>query len=304
MEFVILPRPPYDFARVIQRCSREPFYHVNEEGDELSFAVRIKHSLVEENWKPVVCVLTNEGTVDTPQIRVTVKGDTLTSADQNWLQHHLNQRFQWQTDVLVRFYQAVHSYPPLRRLTHHLRGLPLIQDEGIYEGLVQTIIQQQLNFSFARQLSRNLARFYGQTISCDGQEYLLLPTPAQLAALTIEELRQHKFSARKAEYIINVGRKVASGELNLTELAQLDNEAFIDRLTREKGIGLWTAECVLLFCLARPNLFPAADIGLRNALQKLEQLERRPEPEECREWVKPYADWASYVTIYLWGSLG
>ncbi|GGK27986.1 putative DNA-3-methyladenine glycosylase YfjP [Caldalkalibacillus thermarum] len=304
MEFVVRPRPPYDFTRVIQRCMREPFYHVNEEGEELSFAVRIKRRPGEEDWQPVVCILANEGTVDTPRIRVTVKGSPLTEADQKWLQRHLNQRFQWQTDVLERFYDAVQSYEPLRRLTCQLRGFPLVQDEGIYEGLVQTIIQQQLNFSFSRQLAKNLARFYGQSIACDGREYLLLPTPSELARLSVDELRQLKFSARKAEYIINVGRKVASGELKLEELAQLDNEGFIERITREKGIGLWTAECVLLFCLARPNLFPAADIGLRNALQKLEQLEKRPTPEECREWVKPYADWASYITIYLWGSLG
>lgn len=300
----ISPKAPYDFERVLLKLGADPQYVLNWEQRQISFAVRVKEKQEESFWKKAVVTLTSLGTVDMPQITVEIQGELLNEAERYWLIQHLTRQFQWQADVLPHFYEDMKQSTKLSGMIEALRGLPLVLDEGVYEGLIKTIIHQQLNLKFAQQLVVSLAQEYGESLEVDGHQYYFLPTPAQLAQVPVEELRTKKFSQRKAEYITGVAQKVSTGELDLEQLATLPNTEFIQQLSKERGIGVWTAECILLFSLGRPNLFPAGDLGIRNAVQKLEGLAERQTIEECREWAKPFERWGSYLSLYLWESLG
>lgn len=303
-EFDVEPIAPYDMERVMLKLGADPHYFLQWELRKLMFPLRVKEQQEESFWKKVVITLTNLGAVDQPHIKVSIAGEALSSGELAWLKEHLSYQFQWESETLLQFYEAMKEYPVLDKLIQQYRGLPLVLDEGVYEGLIKTIIHQQLNLKFAQQLVVSLAREYGEGLSVEGRDFYFLPTPAQLAQVPVEELRTKKFSQRKAEYITGIAQKVAAGTLRLEELTALSNAEFIHTLSKERGIGVWTAECILLFCLARPDLFPAGDIGIRNAVQRLEALPARQTIEECREWAKPYEAWGSYLSIYLWEFLG
>ncbi|WP_202080949.1 DNA-3-methyladenine glycosylase family protein [Caldalkalibacillus salinus] len=303
MEYEVQPCPPYDMEKVCLKLGADPMYEYDLELQTLSFAVRIKTGEKEEQWKKGMMKLEHKGTVAQPLVKVRYVGDELTATDEKWLQQHLTHRFQWGTNVLQTFYAELEG-TSINSVLETLKGLPLVLDDGLFEGLITTIIHQQLNLRFAQQLVYSLAMDYGDQVQ-DGQKYFyLLPTPSQLAEVDIAELRTKKFSQRKAEYIIGVAQKVRNGELDLERLSALPNEAFIERLSQERGIGQWTAECILLNGLGRKDLFPAGDLGIRNAVKKIEGLEERPSIEACRAWVEPYQNWGSYVAIYLWEYLG
>jgi len=85
--------------------------------------------------------------------------------------------------------------------------------------------------------------------------------------------------------------KIVSGELNIHYLPSLQDEEIITELVEVKGIGRWTAEMFLIFCLKREDVIPLGDLGVKKAIQKLYNLSELPTHEYMQEvsskW-KPY----------------
>jgi len=192
------------------------------------------------------------------------------------------------------------------QLQHAIRPfyeIRIVQDSNLFESLVNIIIGQQLNLSFAGTLTERLIEQYGTTIKYQGVTLPVFPTPSQLAKATIEELRELQFSQRKAEYIIEVAKGVTNGDIDLESLRKMENATVIEYLTKIRGIGRWTAENLLLFGLGRKDVLPAADIGLRNAIKKVYGLNEKPTEEEVRRIGEAWTPWSSYITYYLWEAL-
>jgi DNA-3-methyladenine glycosylase II len=74
-------------------------------------------------------------------------------------------------------------------------------------------------------------------------------------------------------------------------------------LTQVKGIGRWTAEMFLIFCLGRPDVLPVGDLGVRKAIQKIYSLEGLPLPPTMLAIAQPWKPYRSIATWYLWKSL-
>lgn len=153
--------------------------------------------------------------------------------------------------------------------------------------------------AFAQKLTKDFVTTYG--FQKDGVWFY--PPPETTALLTVDELKKMKFSGRKAEYVIGLSEKVASGELKLEELRTKTDEEIIEELIKIRGVGRWTAENFLLFGLGRPNLFPKADIGIQNAIKLLYNLERKPTMEEMEQFSKEWHPYLSYASLYLWRSI-
>jgi DNA-3-methyladenine glycosylase II len=305
MKQIIFPRAPYDMERVMLKLAKDPHFHLDMESSILSFPVRVQYHQEEKEWKKALCILHNKGTVEKPSILMQVEGvGFLEAEEEDWLLAHLKSRFQWESDALSRFYEGLTPHPKLSQFVQHYRGVPLLLEDNTYESLIKTIIHQQINLNFAHQLVYSLSVEYGEKLTYQGKDYFLFPTASVLAHIEVQELRNRKFSQRKAEYIIGLAQKIVNLEIDLTSLEEKSNEEVIDYLTKVRGVGRWTVECLLLYCLGRHNLFPAADIGIQKAIQHIEQLEKKPTQEECREWINPFEEWGSYIAIYLWESLG
>jgi DNA-3-methyladenine glycosylase II len=161
-----------------------------------------------------------------------------------------------------------------------------------FRSLVEAIIYQQLAGSAADAIYKRFVKIYGR-----------FPRPAQLLATKQAKLRAAGLSARKIEYLKDLAARVSDGRLNLIQLPKLPDEQVIEQLVQVKGIGRWTAEMFLIFCLGRPDVLPVDDLGLRKAMQKAYSLVELPSPENMRKIAQPWKPYCSVGTWYMWKSL-
>src|SRR6266545_3656805 len=134
--------------------------------------------------------------------------------------------------------------------------------------LVGAIVSQQLSTKAA-------ATIYGRFVA-------LFPEGEPLSASAINQqsdaaLRGVGLSGQKVGYLRDLGARIADGRLDLAELETLPDEEVITRLVAVKGFGRWTAEMFLMFRLHRPDVLPAGDLGIVNAIQRLYKLRKRPD---------------------------
>jgi len=161
-----------------------------------------------------------------------------------------------------------------------------------FQSLVETIIYQQLAGGAADAIYGRFVKIYGR-----------FPRPSQLLATKDARLRAAGLSSRKIEYLKDLATRVSDGQLKLGLLPEMPDEEVIEQLEKVKGIGRWTAEMFLIFCLGRLNVLPVGDLGLRKAMQKAYSLSELPSPENMRTIAQPWNPYCSIATWYMWKSL-
>jgi DNA-3-methyladenine glycosylase II len=124
--------------------------------------------------------------------------------------------------------------------------------------LVTSITAQQVSLHAAFAIRSRLIERFGVR----HEHAWAFPTRERLAAASEEEIRAVGFSTRKAEYVISL----AAGPLDLDQLATLPDEQVIEAITAQRGLGRWTADWFLTRALARPDGWPAGDLGVRKAV--------------------------------------
>ncbi|WP_349409715.1 DNA-3-methyladenine glycosylase [Pseudalkalibacillus sp. SCS-8] len=217
------------------------------------------------------------------------------------LRHYVRRMF-GVDNPLPEFYEHMETIPRIKQLLERFHGMRIITNPDLFETMVDTIIGQQVNLKFAATLKERLVRFAGEIKKHDGADLYLFPTAEKVAKLEYEQLRELSFSQRKSEYIIDFARMVEREEVDLNALWSMSNQEIIDRLLPLRGIGVWTIECLMLFGLNRRDVLPAADIGLRNAVKSLYELEEQPQTDEIRALASEegWHPWESYITFYMW----
>ncbi|HYQ39329.1 MAG TPA: DNA-3-methyladenine glycosylase [Pseudomonas sp.] len=161
-----------------------------------------------------------------------------------------------------------------------------------YEALVRAVAYQQLHARAAAAILGRLLALYPDTP---------FPTPAQLLATEVERLRACGLSARKVETLQGIARATLSGQVPSRAAAEgMDDAALIERLISLRGIGRWTVEMLLIFCLGRPDVLPADDFGVRNGYRRLKGLEQLPTPRELARAGLACRPWRSIAAWYLW----
>jgi DNA-3-methyladenine glycosylase II len=287
MDKTISVTPPYNFDRVLERLALDPLNAVNKEERLIEFPYY--HS----DGQGEVITVQAIGTVDDPQFRITFEAHV----DNDLKEKRIREVFHWDKplgEIHDHFLTtALHSI-----FSEHI-GTPLVLEFDPFASLVKSIIHQQLNLSFAHTLTERFVQKYGW----NHNGVWFYPRPKTVAKIKVEDLRELQFSQRKAEYVIGIAEKIQSGELNLTSLETESDETIINKLTKIRGIGPWTAENYLLSALGRPNLFPKADIGIQNAVKKLYGMEKKPTIEELEELSAPWYPYLSYASLYLWRSI-
>ena len=128
-------------------------------------------------------------------------------------------------------------------------------------------------------------------------------TPEALAAASPEDLRACGLSLRKGNSLREIARRAASGELDLAALPTLDDATLCERLCALPGVGLWTAEMIMIFSLARMNVLSMGDFGIRKGLRMLYR-KRELSPALVARVRKRYAPYASVASLYLWALAG
>jgi DNA-3-methyladenine glycosylase II len=162
-----------------------------------------------------------------------------------------------------------------------------------YGTLLRSIVGQQLSTKAARTI-------YGRVLDLFGGE---TPSPQALLDADPDALRAAGLSGAKVRYVRSLAEHVLSGELELERLPELGDEQVAREVTAVKGLGQWTADMFLIFHLARPDVLPVGDLGVRRAVQRAYGLEELPSAEELERLGERWAPHRSLAALYLWESL-
>jgi len=173
-------------------------------------------------------------------------------------------------------------------------GLRTARSPDIFNGLIQSIISQQLSTKAA-------ATIYQRFIALlpDGDD----PAPHHVLPLDDAALRAVGLSRQKIGYLRDLSQKVIDGSLQPNALADLSDEAVVEALTQVKGVGRWTADMILIFRLLRPDILPVGDLGIVKAIQKAYGLRKTPDARRMLKIAEPWRPYRSVASWYLWRSL-
>lgn len=174
-------------------------------------------------------------------------------------------------------------------------ALRLQETDSTFAALAESIVYQQLHGKAAATIFGRLAALFPR-----GR-----PEPGALLAMSDEQLRRAGLSRNKLAALRDLAERADGGEIpTFPELAGLDDEAIVERLTTVRGVGRWTVEMLLIFRLGRPDVLPVGDYGIKKGfarvfhgddtkltLPTLSELARHGE-----RW-RPYRSAASW---YLW----
>jgi len=257
--------PPYDFELTAASATSFRGHYAAE-----IFKDGIYHRLLDlgDNHLCLASVCSS-GTVGSPRLQVELTGIAL---DED-IVTEARRQVSWilGTDQeLAPFYSMALQDPILAVLTREMKGLHLTHTISVYEALILAILGQQVHSRVAHLL-------------CN--------------------LRSIKFSARKARYILDIAGRVASGELDLEGLRTCSDEDVIHTLTSIRGVGVWTAQWLLIHALGRPDGFPHGDLALQRTLGILLKSGSSLRPEEALEYSRRWSPFRSYVTTYLFAAV-
>ena len=168
----------------------------------------------------------------------------------------------------------------------------LVLDKNRFGTLVRSIVSQQISTKAARSIRQRL---------------FALTTPGRLTAKKVarldpDQLRAAGLSAQKSSYVRDLAHKTLNGEVRLRQLGRMSDEDVIAELIQVKGIGRWTAQMFLMFCLGRLDVFPHDDLGIRSALKRLYGLPDLPDKALSHKIAEPWTPYASVASWYCWRS--
>ena len=174
-----------------------------------------------------------------------------------------------------------------RALSHVGYPAPRIRPRG-YATMLRTIVGQQVSFKAADAVWARLEAALGE--GCPA---------AILLARSDEELRACGLSRQKQGYARSLASLTQSGVLSFAALPEDDEEA-IALLTRIKGIGRWSAEIYLLFAEGRPDIWPAGDLAVQEAVGRIKGLPQRPAEKDTRALAEAWRPHRGAAAIFAW----
>ncbi|MGD8349701.1 MAG: DNA-3-methyladenine glycosylase 2 family protein [Gammaproteobacteria bacterium] len=164
---------------------------------------------------------------------------------------------------------------------------PRIRAPG-FETFLSTIVSQQISTEAAAAIMQRL------------RELLPSMEAAAVLALPSGALRAAGLSAPKAGYVEGLARAMVEGRFAPEQFAGMEDGAVIEAITALKGFGVWSAEIYLMFSLQRADVFPAGDMALRVALQRLKGIDEKLSEKRARELVADWSPCRSAGSLFLW----
>jgi DNA-3-methyladenine glycosylase II len=202
------------------------------------------------------------------------------------------------------FYRAFAGDGVIGDAIRDFRGLRVAGLPSLWEALVTAILAQQVNLLFAYTIRRELVETFGRRARFSGELYRAFPEPGAFGAETHSRMRRFRLSDSKARAILGLAEAFAEGSLEEARIAQLDDETAIAALTALRGIGRWTAEIGLLRGQARPDIFPAGDLGVVKYLaQGLLGHSTRAKEDAMRRFAGRWKPWRSLALVYGYAEL-
>ena len=164
-------------------------------------------------------------------------------------------------------------------------------DSDLFSSVVHHIIGQQISTKAQQTIWQRMNDTFGEV------------TAETIGNASIDKLQSLGMTFRKAEYIKDFSLKIINGEFDLDAVGNMSDEDAITALAALKGIGVWTAEMILLFCLQRPNIFSYDDLAIQRGMRMVYHHRKidRKLFEKYRRRLSPYC---SVASLYFWAVAG
>lgn len=183
-------------------------------------------------------------------------------------------------------YDVLSRDPELAPLVEQHGPLDVTPASDPFARLVVSVCNQQLSTDSAAAIEQRLFDRFEVT-------------PEEMLAVDADALREVGLSGQKVEYVKHIARAFADGDLSTAQLREVADDEVRDRLTEIRGVGPWTADMFLIFVLAREDVFPVGDLGIRKGMAELygyDTDDRSGMRAHAERW-RPYR---SYASRYLW----
>ena len=183
------------------------------------------------------------------------------------------------------------SDPVLAKIIEEVGPIKRTIIPDLFTALVNSIVGQQIS-------SKAMDTVWGRF-----EERFPQITPETINNATLEEIQQCGMSIRKATYIKEAAAKIVSGELDIDELYTLSDEEVIEKLSALHGVGIWTAEMIMIFCMQRPNIMSWGDLAIQRGLRMLYRY-RKIDKKLFQKYKRRFTPYASVASLYLWAVAG
>lgn len=164
-------------------------------------------------------------------------------------------------------------------------------DSDLFSSVVHHIIGQQISTTAQATLWKRLNERLGSV------------TADTILSLGREELQAVGMTFKKADYILDFAEKVQSRVFDIKGLGKLTDEEVIKELSALKGIGVWTAEMIMTFCMQRPNVVSFGDLAIHRGMRMLYR-HRKIDRAKFERYRKRYSPYGTVASLYLWAIAG
>ena len=166
-----------------------------------------------------------------------------------------------------------------------------VVDMDLFSSVVHHIVGQQISTKAQATIWKRMQDAIGEV------------NAETILAAGMPKLQSMGMSFRKAEYITDFAEKVHTGAFDLDAVEHMSDEDAIRELSSLKGIGVWTAEMILLFCMQRPDIFSYADLAIKRGLQRIYH-HKKIDRKLFERYRKRFSPYCSVASLYLWAVAG
>jgi DNA-3-methyladenine glycosylase II len=184
--------------------------------------------------------------------------------------------------------------PRLRPLIKRVGPCTLETHPDAFRVLASSIISQQISTKAAKSINQRVHTLCGR----GGIR------PKNLACLKDEDLRAAGLSASKLLSMRSLTQYFVERPRLVRDLKEMPDEEVIETLIPIRGIGVWTAQMFLIFCLGRPDVLPTADFGVKAGVRDLFGLSDLPKADMLEELAEPWRPYRTVASWYFWRSRG
>lgn len=164
-------------------------------------------------------------------------------------------------------------------------------DDDVFSAVIHHIAGQQISTRAQATIWKRICDLLG-TVNAD-----------TVLAAGMDALQSTGISFRKAAYMLDFAEKVKTGAFDIEAVKKMSDEEAIEALSSLKGIGVWTAEMILLFSLQRPDIFSYDDLAIQRGLRMVYH-HRKIDRKLFEKYRRRYSPYGSVASLYLWAVAG
>jgi DNA-3-methyladenine glycosylase II len=210
------------------------------------------------------------------------------TASKGYAERRMTNFLHTQDDLLAGLEKLVAADPRLAPVAEKAGAFALRRREGGYPGLCAIVCGQQLSTSAAAAIRDRLFKafdpFHHDTV--------------RLARA--DKLKRLGLSNNKIKAIKEIGKTVSRGQIDLEAIGNMDADVAHAELIKLHGVGPWTADIYLLFCLGHADAFPAGDLAVQEASKIALGLRKRPNPERLTKIAEAWRPWRGVAAHLMW----